>query len=102
MVPLGNDLVEGFGLFLGEARQTEIIDDEQLRFEKQANGLLVGALHPRRCQSSEELGRRREQRCVTASASPVSQGLGQMGLAGAGRAIEDQMLFALDEEVDEP
>lgn len=76
MVALCHDLVEGFGLFLGEAGQTEIVNNEQLRFENPADALLIRTFHPRRGQSPEEFGRRREQGRVTISTRPVSQGLG--------------------------
>ena len=95
MVPFRNYFIECLGLFLGEGRQTEVIDNEQLWLEKRSHGFFVGVLNPCGRQLSEELGRRYEQGRVAASAPPITQCLRQMSFAGAGRAIQDYVFLAL-------
>ena len=97
MVPFRNYFIECLGLLLCEGRQAKVIDNEQLWFEKRSHGFFIGVLNPCGSQFSEELGRRYKQSRVAASAPTVTQRLRQMSLAGAGRAIQDYVFFALNE-----
>lgn len=97
-VAFGNDLVEVFGLGHGEGLEGEVIDDEEIGGEEAAEFGLPGVVGAGGEEGAEELGGFEEEDGVAEAAGVVAEGLGEVGLAGAGRAVEEDVLAARDEE----
>ena len=94
----GDDLIEVFGLSGGEGSEAEVIDDQEIGSNESFNSLLPGLICPGGMKASEHLNRLDKKDIVAFTAGFMAQGLCQMAFTHACRAIDEDMLFFLDED----
>ena len=96
-MPGDDQLVEVYGLLLGHPVETEVVEDEQVRGEEGAEGLVRGVVHPGLSHGSEEVVGMYEADGMPGSDGSISEGLSDEALAHADRPDEQDVLVARQE-----
>ena len=93
-MPGDDQLVEVYGLLLGHPVETEVVEDEQVRGEEGAEGLVRGVVHPGLSHGPEEVVGMYEADGMPSSDGSISEGLSDEALAHADRSDEQDVLVA--------
>ncbi len=96
-MPGDDQLVEVYGLLLGHPVETEVVEDEQVRGEEGAEGLVRGVVDPGLSHGPEEVVGMYEADGVPGSDSSIYEGLSDEALAHADRSDEQDVLVAVQE-----
>ncbi len=96
-MPGDDQLVEVYGLLLGHPVETEVVEDEQVRGEEGAEGLVRGVVHPGLSHGSEEAVGMYESDGVSGPDGCISESLSDEALAHADRSDEQDVLVAGEE-----
>ncbi|QDE71504.1 hypothetical protein BHS05_33325 [Myxococcus xanthus] len=97
LVALADHLVEVHRLVLSQAAQAEVIDDEQVGRGEAQEALVVAAFAACGAQLHEHFVGADVEGAEARAAGAVAEGLGQVGLADAGGADDEDVVVALQE-----
>src|SRR6266851_9708493 len=97
LIPLINDVVEVLRAGRAKAFETEVVEDEQIGAGVAETALVVGAVGPAPGEVGQHLRGVDEHDVEAAAAGFVGEGLTEVALADPGRAVEQDVLVALDE-----
>ena len=96
-VPGDEEFVEARRLLSVEPLQAEVIQDEHVRSQEGAKGLLLGMVTPGLCQRPEESVSSYKADAVSSAHCGIAKSLRQERFAYANRAHEEHMLMAVQE-----
>ena len=96
-MPGDDQLVEVDGLLLGHPVEAEVVEDEQVRGEEGAEGLVRGVVHPGLSHGPEEVVGAFEADGVSGPDGGIAESLGDEALAHAHRSDEQDVLVAVQE-----
>src|SRR5713101_5317469 len=97
LISLIDDVVEVLGAGRAKAFETEVVEDEQVGAGVAEEALVVGAVGSATGKMGQHLRGVDERVVEVAAAGLGGEGVGEMALADPGRAVEQDVLVALDE-----
>ena len=86
-----DEVIQVGGLLGGEPVQAEVIQNEQIGCDEGPEGAVQGVVDPGLCHGLEEVVGVAEAYGVSGADGRVAQGLGQKGLADAGRSHQEDV-----------